>query len=300
MLRRFLTIGLVLAATGLTGCIKKETAAPATASAALPADIADVQAVATAAQETLANGTATKEATPAALEVTGEFASPEISQVAIRNPGRVARVVVDEGERVHTGQPLLYLETEYLDLDLQRAKAEVVRAEAAYGEAKRELDRKQQLREKESVPAATFDRAQAGFDQATAALEIAKAMLATAEQRLADTVLRAPFDGVVMERRTAAGERLSERQDVAFVLARTSPLKLRFDVPERLLNAVKEGQIVKVTTDPFPNETFEGKVDLIGQTIDSSTRSFFVEANFPNKDGRLKPGLFARVQLELE
>ncbi len=103
-----------------------------------------------------------------------------------------------------------------------------------------------------------------------------------------------------MEKRTAAGERLSERMDVAFVLARTSPLKLRFDVPERLLSNVKEGQVVKATVDPFPNEMFEGRIDVIGQTIEPSTRTFFVEANFPNSDGRLKPGLFARVQLELE
>ncbi len=153
MLRRTLTIGIVLAATGLTGCVEKQEAAAGTAGSELPAAIADVQAVATAAEGTLAGGV-TKEATPAALVVTGEFVSPEVSNVAIRNPGRVARVVADEGERVRAGQPLLYQETEYLELDVQRAKAEVARAEAGYGEAKRELDRKELLRSKESVPAA--------------------------------------------------------------------------------------------------------------------------------------------------
>jgi membrane fusion protein (multidrug efflux system) len=285
---------------GLTGCVKKQEANAAAASASLPAEIADVQAVATAAQETLANGAAKREVVPAALEVTGEFVSPEVSNVAIRNPGRVERVVVEQGERVRAGQPMLYQETAYLELDVDRAQAEVARAEAAFGEAQRELERKELLRKKESVPPAVLDRAVAGFEQASAALDASKAMLATARQRLDDAVLRAPFEGVVMEKRTAAGERLSERMDIAFVLARTSPLKLRFDVPERLLTAVKEGQVVRATADPYPNETFEGKIDLIGQTIDPSTRSFFVEATFANQDGRLKPGLFARVQLELE
>jgi len=299
MLRRTLIIGSMLALTGLTGCIEKQESTPATASASLPAEITDVQAVATAAGETHANGV-TKEARPAALAVTGEFVSPEVSNVAIRNPGRVERVVVEQGERVRAGQPMLYQETAYLELDVDRAHAEVARAEAAFGEAKRELERKEMLRTKESVPPAVLDRAMAGFEQASAALDSAKAMLATAEQRLTDAVLRAPFDGVVMEKRTAAGERLSERMDIAFVLARTSPLKLRFDVPERLLAAVKEGQVVRASTDPYPDEMFEGRIDLIGQTIDPSTRSFFVEATFPNEDGRLKPGLFARVELELE
>lgn len=300
MLRRTLTIGFVLALTGLTGCIEKQQASSAAADTQLPSEIADVQAVTTGAQEALANEASTNEARPAALEVTGEFVSPEISNVAIRNPGRVARVVVDEGERVKEGQPMLYQETEYLDLDVDRARAEVARAEAVFSEAQRELERKELLRKKDSVPVATLDRAMTGFEQASAALDSAKAMLATAEQRQRDAVLRAPFEGVVMEKKTAAGERLSERMDIAFVLARTSPLKLRFDVPERLLTAVKEGQVVRASVDAYPGETFEGTVDVIGQTIDSATRTFFVEANFPNKDGRLKPGLFARVQLELD
>lgn len=299
MLRRVLFVGLILAVTGLTGCVERQEATPVT-EAALPSEIADVQAVATAAEETLTNTAGRKEAVPAALEVTGEFVSPEVSNVAIRNPGRVERVVVDQGERVRTGQPMLYQETAYLELDVDRARAEVARAEAAVGEAKRELERKELLRKKESVPPAVLDRAMAGYEQASAALDAAKAILATAEQRLGDAVLRAPFDGVVMEKRTAAGERLSERMDIAFVLARTSPLKLRFDVPERLLTSVREGQVVRATTDPYPGEEFVGSIDLIGQTIDPSTRSFFVEATFANVDGRLKPGLFARVQLELE
>ncbi len=298
MLRRILIIGVVTALSGLTGCVEKQEAASAAGAGGLPAEIADVQAVATAAEETLAG--VTREATEAELVVTGEFVSPEVSQVAIRNPGRVERVVVEQGQRVRAGQPLLYQETAYLELDVARTMGEVARAEAAFEDAKRELDRKELLRKKESVPAATLDRALSGYEQARAVLDIAKAMLATSEQRLADAVLRAPFDGVVMERRTAAGERLSERQDVAFVLARTSPLKLRFDVPERYLATVKEGQAVRATIDPFPGESFEGRVDLIAQTIDPTTRTFFVEARFPNSDGRLRPGLFARVQLELE
>lgn len=300
MLRKTVIIGFILAATGLTGCIEKQEAAAADANASLPAEIADVQAVATAADAATNGGAVTAEAVPAALAITGEFVSPEISNLAIRNPGRVERVVVDAGERVRQGQPMLYQETEYLALDVDRAQAEVARAEAAFGEAKRELDRKTMLREKESVPVATLDRALAGFEQASANLDAAKAMLATAEQRLSDAVLRAPFDGVVIERKTAAGERLSERMDVAFVVARTSPLKLRFDVPERLLTSVREGQVVTATADAYPSEAFAGTVDVVGQTIDPATRTFFVEAEFPNKDGRLRPGLFARVQLELK
>jgi RND family efflux transporter MFP subunit len=288
------------------GCSPKAQPA-ATASAQLPADVAKLEAAATAAKETVAKAAeAGGVEAPQAIEtegkvaVTGEFESPEVSNVAVAITGRVARVEVDKGERVRQGQPLLVLETQYLELDVRRGKAEVARAQAMLDEAKQDFARKEQLRAKDSVPQSTFDRSKATYEQAEASLESAKATLGTAQQRLYDSVLRAPFDGVVMERKTAAGERLSERQDVAFVLARTTPLLLRFDVPERYLAVVKEGQAVQAHADPFPGESFDGRVSVIGQTIDSKSRTFFVEASFPNKDGRLRPGLFARVELDLK
>jgi membrane fusion protein (multidrug efflux system) len=295
----------VAAALALSACSPKEQPAAAK-SGALPADVAKLEAVATAAKEAQSAGTSTDsvEMSAASVEdkvaVTGEFESPEVSNVAVAITGRVAKVTADKGDRVRQGQPLLMLETQYLELDVRRAKGEVARAQAGLDEAKRELDRKEMLRAEEPVPQATLDRTRSAWEQAQAGLEVAKSALGTAEQRLADSVLRAPFDGVVMERKTAAGERLSERQDVAFVLARTTPLLLRFDVPERYLAAVKEGQSVRAHADPFPGESFEGTVSVIGQTIDSKSRTFFVEARFPNKDAKLRPGLFARVELDLK
>lgn len=296
---------ITLALVAAMGCSPKEQPAAA-ASADLPADVARFEAAAKAAQESVAKDAEAggMEAQAVAIEekvvVTGEFESPEVSNVAVAITGRVARVEVDKGDRVRQGQTLLVLETQYLELDARRARAEVARARAMYDEAKRELARKEQLREKDSVPQATLDRSRASYEQAEAVLESAKATLGTAQQRMHDSVLRAPFDGVVIERKTAAGERLSERQDVAFLLARTTPLLLRFDVPERYVAAVKVGQRVRASADPYPGETFEGQVSVIGQTIDSKSRTFFVEAKFPNKDAKLRPGLFARVELDLK
>ncbi|MBI2212994.1 MAG: efflux RND transporter periplasmic adaptor subunit [Acidobacteria bacterium] len=296
---------VLTAAIAAMACSPKEQPS-AVSSAELPNDVANLEAVATAARETAATATTpgSVELNDAKLEdkvaVTGEFESPEVSNVAVAITGRVAKVTADKGDRVRAGQPLLMLETQYLELDVRKAKAEVARAKAVLDDAKRELDRKEMLRAKESVPQATLDKTRAAYEQALANLDVANAALGTASQRLTDSVLRAPFDGVVMERKTAAGERLSERQDVAFVLARTTPLLLRFDVPERYLSAVKEGQTVRALADPFPGESFDGKVSVIGQTIDSETRTFFVEARFPNQSGKLRPGLFARVELELK
>ena len=148
----------------------------------------------------------------------------------------------------------------------------------------------------QSIPQATFDRSQAAFDQAQAAVASAQAALALAKQHLADAVIRSPLTGVVSERRTEVGQRLGEA-GVAFVIAQTAPLKLRFSLPERYLGEVKTGQTVTARVDPYPGEAFTGRIKTVGGVIDPQSRTFFAEAEFSNADGRLRPGLFARVDL---
>jgi membrane fusion protein (multidrug efflux system) len=65
------------------------------------------------------------------------------------------------------------------------------------------------------------------------------------------------------------------------------------------LNEVTKGGAVRATADPFPGEVFSGRITLVGQSVDPGTRTFLVEAELPNRDGRLRPGLFARVELDL-
>jgi membrane fusion protein (multidrug efflux system) len=95
----------------------------------------------------------------------------------------------------------------------------------------------------------------------------------------------------------AAWARSNVACGVAFVIEQTSPLKLRFSIPERYLGDLKTGQTVTARVDPYPGETFTGRIKTVGGVIDPSTRTFFAEAEFSNADGRLRPGLFARVEL---
>jgi RND family efflux transporter MFP subunit len=220
------------------------------------------------------------------------------SSLVARTQGRVGRVLVDEGQGVRAGQPLLEMETDYLKLDVARAEAEVARAQAGATEASHDFERKQVLLPKGSVSQATFDRAAAGAAQAAAARASAEASLALARQRLADAVLTSPFEGVVAERHADAGEFLGDGS-VAFVLEQRAPLRLRFRVPERYLAQVRTGQKVTAHVDPYPDTPFTGKLTLVGQSVDPASRTFLAEADFANADHRLRPGLFARVDVEL-
>jgi RND family efflux transporter MFP subunit len=265
----------------------------------LPADVAAISAAATDTATTAATSTATGGADASTLVATGEFVSPVRSELSPKMPGRVARMYVDEGQRVTKGQPVLELETEYVRLNLQSANADAARAKAMMDEAERDLARKKGLVEKGNVPQATYDRSQAAYEQARAAHQGAIAQASLLRQQIADATLRAPVNGVVAEKRTEVGARLGEA-GVAVVVVQLSPLKLRFAVPERYLGRIDRGDKVSARVDPYPGETFSGTVKTVGGVIDPKTRTMFAEAEFPNGDGRLKPGLFARVEVKLD
>jgi len=295
----FLAGTLIFAACFLTGCSDDSSAAQTatTATQAAPALPDDVKAI-SAVTETAAAATETQ-APANALEATGEFVSPVRSELSPKTPGRVARMFVDEGSRVRRGQPVLELESDYARLNLRAAEAEVARAKAMMDEARRDLERKKDLIAKGSIPQATYDRSLAAFEQSQAAHAGASAQAALLRQQIADSTLRSPVDGIVAEKRTDVGARLGDG-GVAFVVVQLSPLKLRFEVPERYLGRINTGDAVIARVDPYPNETFAGRIKTVGGVIDPKTRTMFAEAEFPNRDGRLRPGLFARVSAKLD
>jgi membrane fusion protein (multidrug efflux system) len=308
----------LLAAVLTAGCggPKKDTAAAKADSAAasttppLPSDLKDVAGLSPAASSAApaagaeapagkADSGPAAESTSGSVVASGEFVSPVRSELAVRMPGRVGKVFVDEGDKVQKGQPLLTLETQYLTLDLKRAEADVARAKAAAADAERDFKRKQELIAKESVAKAAYDRSETAFQAAQAATQSAEAARDLSRQKLEDAVLRSPITGVIAERRTDVGERLGDAS-VAFVVVQTSPIKLRFRLPERYLANLHNGQSVRATADPYPGETFQGKVTQVGGVVDSATRTVAVETEFSNRDGRLSPGLFARVEIDVK
>jgi membrane fusion protein, multidrug efflux system len=292
----FAIASILLLAAACGNSAGSETAAVSTE---LPDDVRSVAAISSPAsttEQTPERAVASEEG--GKLTATGEFVSPSQSNLSPKFAGRVAEIYVDAGARVRRGQPLLKLETTYAQLGLRQAEAELARATAAAEEAHRDLERKTELRGKNSIPQALFDRSEAMARQAAAARSSAETAVVTARQRIDDSVLRSPMTGVVASRNAGTGEFLGDGA-VPFVIAQTSPLKLRFRVPERYLARLSEGQNVSATVDPYPGETFDGRVKTVGQVIDPSTRTFFAEAEFDNSDGRLRPGLFARVEAEL-
>jgi membrane fusion protein, multidrug efflux system len=127
-------------------------------------------------------------------------------------------------------------------------------------------------------------------------VERARAALSIAKQRLAKTKIYAPLASRVKEKIVSEGDFVKNGTRL-FTLIQANPLKLRFAVSERDVGKMKVGQDVSVKVDAFPDREFKGKVSIVFPSLEEKTRTLSIEALVPDKEGELKPGLFARVIL---
>jgi membrane fusion protein (multidrug efflux system) len=108
--------------------------------------------------------------------------------------------------------------------------------------------------------------------------------------------IMAPFAGTIGLRQVSVGDYVKEGQDMVNLEA-LDPLKVDFRVPEISMSQVKDGQGLQITLDALPDRVYEGRVYAINPLIDANGRSIVIRAQVPNKDGKLRPGMFARVRL---
>lgn len=312
-------VGAVLAA----GCKKP---AP-TANAQAAADAAPSGAIATALVKV------TSRKLPATLEASGTLVADETSEVAAATGGIVTKVLVDVGTRVKKGDPLVELDRREPSLRGAAASAQAAQAQARLGIKKGEkfepekmpevraakeardlavtdADRTKALFDSGGVSQATWDAARAraeqakaqhdsalnGAQQAWAGLLAAQAQAGLAGKAVTDATVRAPFDGAVAERRISTGE-FAPMGRVVAVVVRDNPLRLKIDVPEADVGRVALGKEVLVTVATYPGRVFKGVVQRVGASVKAQSRTLPVEAEVPNDDGALKPGMFARAEI---
>ena len=131
-----------------------------------------------------------------------------------------------------------------------------------------------------------------------ASLESVKAQLAQAEKAVADTTIRAPFDGYITARPVAAGEYVALTNKIATIV-RIGSLKLQLQTPEQRASLAHLGDAVTARLDAYPGRDFNGRISAINQSVDPNSRVFILEARFDNPDTALKPGMFATAHVRL-
>jgi len=268
------------------------------------------------------------------LRVTGSISADEQADVAAEIVGRVIGTPVERGTHVAAGAELIRLSPTEADASLREAQAnaeqlearlglaagqpfdparvpDVLTARASLDWAEADFNRIKALLDQKVVSQAEYDQKLTAVNSArqqyqlaqNVALQSYRALLAArarvdlARKASADTVVRAPFAGIVAERLVATGDYVQKGTKVATVV-RIDPVRVQLTVPEQFLSQVSRGQAVRLSVDAYPNEIFAARVRFVSPSLKSDQRALTVEAVAPNPDGRLKPGLFATALLQ--
>src|SRR5438552_10912547 len=269
------------------------------------------------------------------VESVGSLFALEEVTVSSEVEGKVDEVLVDVGDRVDRGQPLVNVSTIELKLavDQQRAlyqqararlglggesddirnvldAAEVKKATADLKEADEIYKRAQQLFDKKLLPRQEFDQIEARLNSSKAAYDLAvqsvqnlraqlpqyRASVELAEKKLRDAVIRAPFKGQVKERVVSPGQYLKVQTPVTVIVS-MDPLRVRLKIPETMAGWILVGDRIQVSVDAYPDKTFSGKLTRINPSVDPQNRTFEVEALLENSEGLLKPGFFVKASI---
>lgn len=263
--RRSTTLAL-LAMLVLSACDKPAEAGKDSEVAAVPVEVAPVERRAMSARY---SGVATLEAEAEA-------------DVVAKTSGVLLKLLVEEGMQVKAGQPLARLDDENARLNLAKAEATLRKLEGDFRRSSEMFNRK--LLSTEQNDKIRFD------------LETQRATHDLARLELSYTTIVAPIDGVISRRHVKAGNFI-KLNDVLFRIDNFDPLLAVLNVPERDLHTLSANQAVALRVDALPGETFDGSIQRVSPVVDAGTGTFRVTCEFRDASGRLKSGMFGRLEI---
>lgn len=216
---------------------------------------------------------------------TAPIEAHEEAEVVAKVGGEVRQIYVEEGDSVGPGQVLARLDGDRLRLNLAQTEANLRKLERDY---KRQLE----LSDKGLVAKGTAENAK--YD-----LDALRAAYASAQLELSYTVIRAPIRGVVSARHIKIGNTIKPN-DPTFRVTDLDPLLTYVHVPEKEFRKLAPGQTAEVVVDALGGDRFTGRISRISPTVDPQTGTFRARVEVPDPQRRLKPGMFARVNIVYE
>lgn len=222
--------------------------------------------------------------------LTASVEADKINNISSNSPNRIKQILVDEGMNVSAGQKLVVLDdvnTDAYQLQVDNAKANLRNVEINYNRAVELL----------KIGGGTKQQ----VDQMELQLVNARNTLASAERNLRNmrenTVLVSPVSGVVTARNYDPGDMTGSLP--ILTVGTINPVKVVVNVNESDFSKVKKGMPATLRLESYPDELFEGRVTMVAPTVDAASRTFGVEVTVANPSGRILPGMFGRVELNL-
>lgn len=230
------------------------------------------------------------------IRATGQLTAKAEATIAAQVKGQVTEIHIHEGDAVESGGVLLIIDPERRQLEVTNARAQLAEAQAELAVAKRNYQRTKRLSKGNVASEARLDEDRTRESLARSVVTGAEARLGLARRALEDSTVRAPFSGLIARRYVSVGEYLSIGSAL-FDLVALDPIEVEFTLAEIDSSKVAIGHPVKIKIAPYPDEIFTATVSMISPTIDPRTRTLRVKAELPNPDGRIRPGLFAHIDL---
>ena len=218
------------------------------------------------------------------LRITGSLLANESVILRSEADGIVEKIYFNEGQRVKRGQLLV-------QLDNDEIAAEIEKLEHTLKLNENMEYRQKQLLEREAI-------SQEEYENALTSLNTIRADLSLKKVQLSKRQIRAPFDGIIGLRSVSQGSYITSSVDIASLYS-SDPIKIEFSVPGKYASQVNEKDKISFTIDGY-SETFSGEIYAVEPQINPQTRTLQIRAMSPNKEGKLLPGQFAKIQLTLE
>jgi HlyD family secretion protein len=249
------------------------------------------------------------------LNATGRVAAYRKAAVSTKATGRLEWLGVQEGSRVKAGEVIARLEN--LDVAAARdsalaganaARANLEQGDAEMRDAESNYRRSQDLYDKKFISEATLDAARARYDKAKASISSLKAGIGVAEAnarqagvQVEQTLIRAPFDGIVLTKNANVGDIITpfssaaDSKGAVVNMADMDTLEVEADVSEASIAKIKEGMPTEIQLDAYPDVRLLGKVSRIVPTVDRTKATLLVKVSFAEKDTRVLPDMSAKV-----
>ncbi len=224
------------------------------------------------------------------IPFTGNLLAMNRAELKAEVPGRVTRVLVQEGDTVRAGAVLSTQDEDDLSLAAQAAEAQLAQAQAQALQAKRDAARAEMLLEKRSITRQAAQVAETANNAAAAAVQAAESQAGMAKVRMKKARILAPFDGQVARRLVQAGDVLMAGQGV-FDVVDNRKLEIHADLPANAMALVKPGQSVRFRVPGF-QQPFTGTLTQVSPVLSPDGRNLHVRIEVPNTDSQLKSGVF--------
>ena len=225
----------------------------------------------------------------------GVLAASDESELSFQVGGHVQSVAVDAGDRVRAGQLLASLDAQPYQLKLDSSIADLQSARARLQDTRKKVTSTRSLYKRQIASKQDFDSAQSAFDSAKSSVQAAEAAVSLAQRDLDQTVLVAPVEGLIADRRLEPFQEISPGAPVLLIQSQGG-IEVDIRMPETLVHEVQAGQnvVVRMTTRTFAGKEFEGRVTKVGALgIDSN--AYPVTIALAGSDPRMRPGMTARV-----